>query len=131
MRVTTPLLGLLAFAGACYTADIAGQANFNGCRQSAVITAGQGVSDLKQRIALQTSIAPADSILDVAITFTSAFVSSDSNRILAYGGSKITAGNTSSELKAEFQAQDLERYVSEDTGRLSDVVIFDPTCTAD
>jgi hypothetical protein len=132
MRYTKPLLVSVVLAAGCYSVDIAGQSNFNGCTPSAVITAGQGISDVAQRIARQTAVAPADSVLSVLITFTSAVMQSDRDRITSYGGTNITTAATASSLKSQFPAQSLERYVSEDTtGRLSDVVIYDPTCTSD
>jgi hypothetical protein len=131
-----PVALLMSFAGAalaagCYTADIAGQSSFNGCSPSPVIVAGQGISDFRQRIARQIAVAPADSVLDVVVTFTTAVVQADRDRITSYGGNNVsTAGNASS-LKVEFVAADLARYVSDDTGRLSDVVIYDPACTTE
>lgn len=126
------LIAMLVFATGCYTVDIAGQSNFNGCVPSPVITAGQGISDFRQRIARQVAVAPADSILDVAITFSSDVVQADRDRIVAYGGTNIVNGPTSSSLEAELVAQSLELYVSQDTTmRLSDVTIFDPACTTD
>lgn len=132
MRSTTPLLPLLLLSFACYTADIAGQARFNGCTPSPVITAGQGISDYKQRIARQTAVASGDTVLSVLLTFTSPVVQSDKDRITAYGGTNMSTAGTASSLKAQFISADLARYVSEDTtNRLSDVVIYDPSCATE
>ena len=133
MRHSIVLLSALPiFAAGCYTVDIAGQSNFNGCVASPVITAGQGISDFRQRIARQVAVAAADSILDVVITFSSDVVQADRDRIVSYGGTNIVNGATSSSLEAELVAQSLELYVSQDTTmRLSDVTILDPACITD
>ena len=132
MRHSIALLATIPFTAACYTVDIAGQSNFNGCVASPVITAGAGISDYKQRIARQTAVAPADSLLSVLLTFVSPVVQSDKDRITAYSGSNVANAGTASSLKAQFVSQDLARYVSEDTtSRLSDVVIYDPACATD
>lgn len=132
MRYTPPALALAVFVAGCYTADIAGQSNFNGCVPSPVITAGQGISDFKQRIARQTSVAPADSVLSVLLTFASPVVQSDKDRIAAYSGTNVSTAGTASSLKAQFVSTDLARYVADDTtGRLSDAVIYDPACATE
>lgn len=124
-------LAAAALAAGCYTVDIAGQSSFNRCTPSPVIVAGQGISDFKQRIARQTAVAPADSILNVVLTFMTVVVQSDRDRITSYGGTDIATAGTASSLKAKFVGVELARYVSEDTGRLSDAVIYDPACTTD
>ena len=129
---TLALTAIAALTTGCYTVDIAGQSNFNGCAPSTVIMAGQGFSDFHQRIAHQVAVAPADSVLDAAITFVTAAVQADRDRITAYGGTNILTGATPGILDAEFTAQNLGRYVSEDTtNRLSDVTIYVPACATD
>jgi hypothetical protein len=128
--VLTPLVAAVLVAG-CYSVDIAGQTSFNNCPLSAVIGAGQGISDFKTRVQRQTAVAPQDSILDVALTFTTPATQVDRDRIGAYNGTNIATGNNPNSLKAQFRAQDLGRYVSEDTGRLSDAVVYNPACTSE
>lgn len=124
------LLAAIVFVVGCTTSDIA-QPSLGGCSPSTVITAGLGISDYKQRIARQVSLVPTDTVLDVIITFTTAVVQSDRDRIAAYGGINVASAGTVSTLKAQFVAPDLASYVSEDTtGRLSDVTIYDPACSS-
>lgn len=124
-------LAAFALVAGCYTVDIAGQSNFNGCPPSTVITAGQNISDFKQRIQRQTAVAPADSVLDVVLTFATKPDQSDRDRISTYHGSNIAITENVASLKAEFLSQDLARYVAEDTGRLIDAVIYDPACRSE
>jgi len=121
------LLAVALVAAGCNTLDISGSAN-NSCPTSAVITAGAGVTDFRQRVPKQTAVAPPDSILDVVLTFTSAVAQNDRDRIATYNGTNVASAGSASSLRAEFEANDLTSYVANDPGRLADVVIFIPAC---
>ena len=128
MSKNLPILLTVALIGAgCHTLDISGSAN-NSCPTSAVITAGAGVTDFKQRIPRQTAVAPPDSILDVVLTFTSAVSQSDRDRITTFNGSNVASAGSATALRAQFEANDLTSYVANDPGRLADAVIYIPAC---
>lgn len=130
MRYAKPALALvivLTSALACLNTDVT-QPSRDPCTPP-VIVAGAGIADFKQRIARQTSISPADSVLDVALTFASAVTASDRDRIGTYNGINVTSGGTAATLRVEFSANDLKSYVASDTGRLTDATIFIPACT--
>jgi len=113
----------------CHLLDVSGTTSTGGCPSSAVISAGVGVSDFKLRIPKQTAVAPPDSVLDVALLFQTAVTQPDRDTIVAHGGTNVaTAGNATS-LKAEFKANDLASYIANDNGRLSDAIIYIPSCT--
>ena len=122
------LLSIGIVAAGCHTLDISGQSSNNTCPSSAVITAGAGVTDFRQRIPRQTAVAPPDSVLDVVISFVSAVAPSDRDRIATYNGMNVANAGSATTLRAEFEANDLTSYVVDDTGRLSDVVIYIPDC---
>ena len=96
---------------------------------SNVITAGNGITDFKQRIAKQTGAAPADSVLDVVLTFASAVTQVDRDRIASYNGTHVGTAGSANTVHAEFGANDLMNYVTTDTGRLTDATIYIPACT--
>jgi hypothetical protein len=129
MRYATLLLSTAALAAACNGSDVTAQPDLGGCQPSTVIVAGEGISDFKQRIARQVAVAPMDTVVAVLITFTSAAVQDDRDRISMYGGMNVSTAGDASSLKAQFIPGDLARYVQDDTGRLSDVVIYDPACS--
>ena len=129
-RLTSLGPALLAVS-ACFTVDIAGSSAFNFCPQSRVITAGDGVGDFKQRIPKQTALAPPDSLLDVRLVYPSGAGQADRDRIAQYSGTDVLTGRTGAELTARFRAQDLTRFVADDTGRLSDAVIYIPSCASE
>jgi hypothetical protein len=122
------LLSTVLIAAGCHTLDISGQSSNNTCPTSAVITAGAGVTDFRQRIPRQTAVAPPDSILDVVISFVSAVSQADRDRIATYNGTNVANAGSATTLRAEFEANDLASYVVNDTGRLTDVVIYIPDC---
>jgi hypothetical protein len=123
--------GIVLSLIACYTVDVAGGNNPNKCPSSAVINAGQGISDFKQRIPRQTAVAPGDSILDVQLSYKSTVTTADRDRITQYGGTGIQAGRTDAMVTARFAAVDLTRFVADDPGRLSDAIIYIPACVAE
>jgi hypothetical protein len=126
-KASLVLVIVLAGAAACHTVDVTGTPNTT-CT-SAVITAGNGTTDFKQRIPKQTAVAPADSILDVVLTFVSAVTQSDRDRIGSYNGTNIASAGSANTVRAEFMANDLMNYVATDTGRLTDATIYIPACT--
>jgi hypothetical protein len=130
MRVVSTLLaGAVVILGAgCRLLDVSGARSSRACPESAVINAGNGVTDFKQRVPRQTAVAPPDSILDVVLIFDSVIAQADRDRIVASGGTNVSSAGTAAALKAEFRAQDLNDYVAGDAGRLSDVVIYIPAC---
>ena len=95
----------------------------------AVITAGNGIANFKQRIPKQTAVAPADSVLDVILTFASAPTQNDRDQIGLYNGTNVANAATINALRAEFPAANLANYVAADTGRLTDAAIYVPACT--
>ena len=121
------LLSTVIIAAGCHTIDISGSSN-NTCPTSAVITAGAGVTDFRQRIPRQTAVAPPDSVLDVVLSFMSAVSPADRDRIATYNGTNVANAGSATTLRAEFEANDLTSYVVNDTGRLTDVVIYIPDC---
>ena len=129
MPYATAPLALLIVAGviACQKAEVTGTQT-DPC-MPAVITAGNGVADFKLRIPKQTAVAPADSMLDVILTFASAPTQSDRDRIGSFNGTNVASAGTPNALRAEFEASDLTTYVASDTGRLTDATIYVPACT--
>lgn len=123
----TSVVVVTAGAIACHKVEITGTSS-DPCT-SAVITAGNGTTDFKQRIPKQTAVAPADSILDVVLTFVSAVTQSDRDRIGTYNGTNVASAGSANTLRAEFMANDLMNYVATDTGRLTDATIYIPACT--
>ena len=121
------LLAVALIGAGCHTFDISGSPN-NSCPTSAVITAGAGETDFRQRIPKQTAVAPSDSILDVVLTFTSAVSQSDRDRIATYNGINVAGAGSATALRAQFEANDLTSYVANDPGRLADAVIYIPAC---
>ena len=113
----------------CHLLDVSGTSSTSSCPNSAVITAGVGVSDFKLRIPKQTAAAPPDSVLDVALLFATAVTQPDRDTIAAYGGTNVATAGSANTLKAEFKANDLASYVANDTGRLSNAIIYIPSCT--
>lgn len=122
------LLSIVMVAAGCHTLDISGQSSNNACPTSAVITAGAGITDFRQRIPKQTAVAPPDSVLDVVLSFVSAVSQADRDRIATYNGTNVANAGSATTLRAEFEANDLTSYVVDDTGRLSEVVIYIPDC---
>jgi hypothetical protein len=120
---------VIALGAGCHLLDVSGTNGTNSCPSSAVISAGNGVSDFRQRIPKQTAVAPTDSILDVVLEFNSSVTQADRDSIATYGGTNVASAGTATALKAEFKAQDLATYVASDNGRLSDVFIYIPSCT--
>jgi hypothetical protein len=122
------LLSIVILTAGCHTLDISGQSSNNTCPTSAVITAGAGVADFRQRIPTQTAVAPPDSVLDVVLSFMSAVSQADRDRIATYNGTNVANAGSATALRVAFEANDLTSYVVGDTGRLSDVVIYIPDC---
>jgi len=114
---------------ACIDINVSGNNSLDACSESAVINAGIGIADFRDRIPKQTAASRPDSVLDVVLTFASAVTQSDRDRIASYNGTHVQTAGTAASLKAEFTAQDVFNYVTDDTGRLSDVVIYIPACT--
>ena len=113
----------------CHLLDVSGTSSTTTCPNSAVISAGVGISDFKLRIPKQTAAAPPDSVLDVALLFTTAVTQADRDTIATYGGTNVASAGSANTLKAEFKANDLAGYVANDSGRLSDAIIYIPACT--
>lgn len=126
-KATLTLVIIIAGVIACHKVEITGTQS--GPCTSAVITAGNGITDFKQRIPKQTAVAPADSVLDVVLTFASAVTQNDRDRIGTYSGTNVASAGSANTLRAEFEANDLMNYVATDTGRLTDATIYIPACT--
>lgn len=99
------------------------------CPTSAVISAGVNIADFKQRIAKQTAVAPPDSILDVVLTFDGAISQTDRDAITAAGGTNVSSASSVAGVRASFRAQALADYVANDQGRLTNAIIYIPSCT--
>jgi len=126
--VNIPIISLtVVVVAACYSLDVPKSA-VNNCTVSAVINAGVGTADFRQRIPKQTAVAPADSVLDVVLTFATAVTQVDRDAIATAGGMNISTAGTATSLKAQFRASDLASYVAADTGRLTNAVIYIPAC---
>src|SRR3954469_9178750 len=125
LRSVVALAGIIA-ATACHLVDVSG-ANGSGCPSSAVITAGAGIADFKQRIQRQTAVAPADSILDVVLVFDGAVAQADLDAIAAGGGTNVSSAGSVTAVRASFPAQALADYVAGDQARLNDAIIYIPS----
>lgn len=134
MLLTRPLLiaticTVTLVATGCHLLDVSGSSSGTVCPNSAVINAGAGISDFKQRIPKQTAVAPPDSTLDVALVFSSAVTQADRDAITAAGGTNVSSAGTATALHVQFLAKDLPAYIANDTGRLSEAIIYIPSCT--
>ena len=112
----------------CHLLDVSTPTSSGGCPVSAVINAGIGFSDYKQRIPRQAAVAPPDSVVDVLLVFDTAITQQDRDAIATYGGSNVSSAGSAVSLKAQFHAKDLPTYVANDGDRLSDAVIYIPEC---
>jgi hypothetical protein len=112
----------------CHLLDGSTPTSSGGCPVSAVINAGIGFSDYKQRIPRQTAVAPPDSTVDVLLVFNSSITQQDRDAIVTYGGSNVSSAGNAISLKAKFHAQDLPAYVANNGDRLSDALIYIPEC---
>lgn len=128
MRIGSFFLVAVAALCGCHLLDVPETKLTSTCPNSAVINAGAGVLDFKQRIPKQTAVAPPDSVLDVVLIFETAVTQADRDRIDASGGTNVSTAGTVSALKAQFTAQKLADYVTSDTGRLTDAVIYISSC---
>lgn len=128
MRFRILFLAAGTAVGGCHLLDVTGSRSGDNCPPSNVIAAGVGATDFKQRVAKQTAAAPPDSVLDVVLIFEGAISQSDRDQITAAGGTNVSSAGTASALKAEFKAVDLAAYVANDTGRLTEAIIYLPAC---
>jgi hypothetical protein len=130
MRIPKALIiaAVAVVAAGCNLLDVSTPTSSGGCPVSAVINAGVGFSDYKQRIPRQTAVAPPDSTVDVLLVFNSSITQQDRDAIATYGGSNVSSAGNAISVKAKFHAQDLPAYVANNGDRLSDAVIFIPEC---
>src|SRR6266576_6699169 len=98
------LLSVVIIGAGCHTLDISGLSSNNTCPTSAVITAGAGVTDFRQRIPKQTAVAPPDSVLDVVLSFMSVVSQADRDHIATYNGTNVANAGSATTLRAEFKA---------------------------
>jgi hypothetical protein len=127
--ITAGMLAAISVVTGCHLLDVSGTSSMSSCPNSAVINAGVGISDFKVRIPKQTAVAPPDSVLDVALLFMTAVTQPDRDTIAVYGGTHVATAGSANTLKAEFKANDLASYVTNDSGRLNDAIIYIPSCT--
>jgi len=122
------LAGAVAALCACHLLDVPETKVTSSCPNSAVISAGAGVLDFKERVPKQLAVAPPDTLLDVVLIFETAVTQADHDRIDASGGTNVATAGSVSALKAQFRAAALGTYVGADNGRLTDVVIYIASC---
>jgi hypothetical protein len=131
MRTTRVLLTLAVFSSpGCHLLDVPSASSVSSCPTSAVISAGIGITDFRERIPKQTAVAPPDSVLDVVLIFDGAIIQADRDDITASGGTHVATAGTANALKAEFRAEDLTTYIAGDSGRLTEAVIYILACAA-
>ena len=129
MRVCLVLLiGALGALCGCHLLDVPETKVSSSCPNSAVINAGSGVLDFKERVARQITVAPPDSVLDVVLLFETTVTQADLDRIGTSGGTNVASAGGTAALKAQFTAQNLGSYVASDAGRLTDAVIYIAAC---
>ncbi|MFL5615858.1 MAG: hypothetical protein ACJ796_19500 [Gemmatimonadaceae bacterium] len=122
------LIAAVPIAAGCHIG--VSETNLTNCPTSAVISAGVDIVDFKQRIQKQTAVAPPDSILDVVLTFDGAINQADLDAITAAGGTNVSNTGSVAGVRASFRAQALADYVANDQGRLTNAIIYIPSCTA-
>jgi hypothetical protein len=122
------LIAAVTIAAGCHIG--VSETNLTNCPTSAVISAGVDIADFKQRIAKQTAVAPPDSILDVVLTFDGAISQADRDAITAAGGTNVSSASSVAGVRASFRAQALADYVANDQGRLTNAIIYIPSCTS-
>ena len=112
-------LGLIAGCGVLATESAAEKAR--GCPQPAVIEAGHGITDFRERVAHQSTVAPPDSVLNVNLMFRTEVLPTDTARVKEFRGTITYRFQRFPSLNVLFQAADLGRYVlAADTMRLQD-----------
>ena len=98
------------------------------CEAHAIDRAGEGITDFRLRVEAQTAIVPADSVLEVALSFISGPNTEDRALIAAYSGTITYDFRAQPTVLAHFAAADLAAYVRAEPGRLKGVSLGGPRC---
>jgi hypothetical protein len=98
------------------------------CEAHPIDRAGEGITDFRLRVEAQTAIVPADSVLEVALSFISGTNTEDRALIAVHSGTITYDFQAQPTVLAHFAAADLASYVRAEPGRLKGVSLGGPRC---